>query len=130
MGSSCENICSKNKIQNDDLGVENVVTVLTNFLVTDFKRKNRIQDEFGSRSTRKLHLAAKVAVQTLSSNTQASIHVDSLYDGMDYNFNLSRGRFEDLVKNILTKVLSNIPSETSHLFLLGGGANIPLFQKL
>ena len=36
------------------------------------------------------------AKRTLSSSTQATIEIDSLFDGIDYNCNISRARFEEL----------------------------------
>jgi len=36
------------------------------------------------------------AKRTLSSSTQATIEIDSLFDGIDYSCSLSRARFEEL----------------------------------
>ena len=48
------------------------------------------------RAIRRLRTQCERAKRTLSSSTQATIEIDSLFDGIDYNCNLSRARFEEL----------------------------------
>jgi len=58
--------------------------------------------------------ACERAKRTLSSSTQASIEIDSLYEGIDFNTNITRAKFEemniDLFRSCLQpveKVLTN-----------------------
>merc|ERR1719434_233180 len=63
----------------------------------DFKRKNRGKDLAGNqRAIRRLRTQCERAKRTLSSSTQATIEIDSLFDGIDYSCSLSRARFEEL----------------------------------
>ena len=48
------------------------------------------------RAIRRLRTQCERAKRTLSSSTQATIEIDSLFDGIDYNCSLSRARFEEL----------------------------------
>jgi L1 cell adhesion molecule like protein len=55
--------------------------MVTHF-VDEFKRKHKKDLTSNSRALRRLHIACERAKQTLSSSTQASIEIDSLFDGM------------------------------------------------
>lgn len=114
-----------------NLGVSNLIILLRDFLAESFCRKHRIpKDELSARSKRKLELNAKQVLQALSSTNQASVHVDSLHDGIDFTMSVSRGRFEDLALNQITKIVNLISENTEQSIIYGGGANIPLFKRL
>merc|ERR1711968_405120 len=77
------------------LGGEDFDNRIVDFCVQDFKRKNRGKDLAGNqRALRRLRTQCERAKRTLSSSTQATIEIDSLYDGIDYTCSLSRARFE------------------------------------
>ena len=50
----------------------------------------------GRRALRRLRTQCERATRTLSSNTTATIEIDSLYDGIDFSCSISRARFEEL----------------------------------
>jgi hypothetical protein len=63
----------------------------------DFKRKNRGKDLTGNyRAFRLLRTQRERAKRTLSSSTQASFEIESLFEGIDYSCFLSRVRFKEL----------------------------------
>merc|ERR1711862_13145 len=80
------------------------------------------------------------AKRTLSSSTQATIEIDSLYEGIDYSCTLSRARFEELNMDYfrnsmgpVEKVLrdSGIDKKSVHeMVLVGGSTRIPKVQSL
>jgi len=112
------------------LGTSKIIRVVADFLGESFCRKYRVpRDELSKRSKRKLELQAKQVLQALSSTNQAAVHVDSLHDGIDFQFSLSRGRFEDMIIQQVNQIVNLIPSETCQLIVYGGGANIPLFKR-
>jgi L1 cell adhesion molecule like protein len=79
------------------LGGEDFDNRIVDFCIQDFKRKNRGKDLMGNqRALRRLRTQCERAKRTLSSSTQATIEIDSLFDGIDYNCSLSRARFEEL----------------------------------
>lgn len=79
------------------LGGEDFDNLLVDFCVQDFKRKNRNKDlSSNQRALRRLRTQCERAKRTLSSSTQASVEIDSLYEGIDYSTTLSRARFEEL----------------------------------
>ena len=64
------------------LGGEDFDNRLVDFCVQDFKRKNRGTDMSGNkRALRRLRTQCERAKRTLSSSTQATIEIDSLFEG-------------------------------------------------
>jgi L1 cell adhesion molecule like protein len=61
-----------------------------------------------ARSLRRLRTACERAKRLLSSATTASIEVDALIDGIDYQATLSRAKFEDLCADIFGLIVDPI----------------------
>merc|ERR1719261_1018103 len=123
------------------LGGEDFDNRVVDFCVQDFKRKNRGKDlSDNQRALRRLRTQCERAKRTLSSSTQATIEIDSLYDGCDFTCNLSRARFEELNMDYfrnsmgpVEKVLrdSGIDKRSVHeIVLVGGSTRIPKVQQL
>ena len=59
-------------------------------------RKNRGKKlSENTRAIRRLKTVCERAKRTLSASTIATIEIDSLHDGIDFTFNLSRAKFEN-----------------------------------
>jgi len=123
------------------LGGEDFDNRVVDFCCQDFKRKNRGKDLAGNqRAIRRLRTQCERAKRTLSSSTQATIEIDSLFDGIDYSCTLSRARFEELCmdyfRNSMTPVEkamkdSGIDKKNIHeVVLVGGSTRIPKVQQL
>lgn len=123
------------------LGGEDFDNRLVDFCVQDFKRKNRGKDLAGNqRALRRLRTQCERAKRTLSSSTQATIEIDSLFEGIDFSCTLSRARFEELNMDYfrnsmgpVEKVLrdSGIDKKNVHeMVLVGGSTRIPKVQQL
>ena len=123
------------------LGGEDFDNRLVDFCCQDFKRKNRGKDLAGNqRAIRRLRTQCERAKRTLSSSTQATIEIDSLFDGCDYNCNLSRARFEELCMDYFRNSLgpvekamrdSGLDKKAIHdIVLVGGSTRIPKVQGL
>jgi len=123
------------------LGGEDFDNRIVDFCMQDFKRKNRGKDLAGNqRALRRLRTQCERAKRTLSSSTQATIEIDSLFDGIDYNCSLSRARFEELCmdyfRNSMTPVEkcmkdSGIDKKNIHeIVLVGGSTRIPKVQAM
>jgi heat shock protein 1/8 len=81
-------------------GDEDLTAVSWSFCMQDFKRKNRGKDLTGNyRAFRRLRTQHERAKRTLSSSTQASIEIESLWEGIDYSCLLSRVRFKELCRD-------------------------------
>jgi len=123
------------------LGGEDFDNRLVDFCCQDFKRKNRGKDLAGNqRAIRRLRTQCERAKRTLSSSTQATIEIDSLFDGIDYSCNLSRARFEELCMDYFRNSLgpvekamrdSGLDKKAIHdIVLVGGSTRIPKVQGL
>ena len=122
------------------LGGEDFDSRLVDHFVQEFERKHKKDITDNMRALRRLRTACERAKRTLSSSTQASIEVDSLYDGIDFYTNITRARFEDLnadlfrgtlepVENALKDSQLDKPS-INEIVLVGGSTRIPKIQKL
>jgi L1 cell adhesion molecule like protein len=61
--------------------------------VQEFKRKHRKDLSDSPRALRRLRTACERAKRTLSSATQTSIELDSLYEGIDFATSITRARY-------------------------------------
>jgi len=123
------------------LGGEDFDNRIVDFCMQDFKRKNRGKDLAGNnRALRRLRTQCERAKRTLSSSTQATIEIDSLFDGVDYSCSLSRARFEELNMDYFRNSMgpvekalrdSGIDKRNVHeIVLVGGSTRIPKVQQL
>merc|ERR1712056_38992 len=123
------------------LGGEDFDNRIVDFCLQDFKRKNRGKDMVGNhRAIRRLRTQCERAKRTLSSSTQATIEIDSLFEGIDYSCSLSRARFEELNMDYFRNSMgpvekclrdSGIDKRNVHeVVLVGGSTRIPKVQQL
>merc|ERR1711959_339917 len=123
------------------LGGEDFDNRVVDFCLQDFKRKNRGKDMVGNhRAIRRLRTQCERAKRTLSSSTQATIEIDSLFEGIDYSCSLSRARFEELNMDYFRNSMgpvekclrdSGIDKRNVHeVVLVGGSTRIPKVQQL
>merc|ERR1711871_1786339 len=123
------------------LGGEDFDNRIVDFCMQDFKRKNRGKDLAGNnRALRRLRTQCERAKRTLSSSTQATIEIDSLFEGIDFSCTLSRARFEELNMDYFRNSMgpvekclrdSGIDKRNVHeVVLVGGSTRIPKVQQL
>eukprot|EP01066_Platyproteum_vivax_P017269 Platyproteum_vivax@DN7333_c0_g1_i4.p1 len=123
------------------LGGEDFDNRLVDFALQDFKRKNRGKDMSGnSRAVRRLRTQCERAKRTLSSSTQATIEIDSLFDGIDYTCTISRARFEEMCMDYFRGTLTPVEKvlkdsgidkrSVTEVVLVGGSTRIPKVQSL
>jgi L1 cell adhesion molecule like protein len=122
------------------LGGEDFDNRLVNHFVQEFKRKHKKDITPNPRAMRRLRTACERAKRTLSSSTQTSIEIDSLFEGVDFFSSITRARFEELCMDLfrgtlepVEKVLrdSKIDKRSVHdVVLVGGSTRIPKVQQL
>ncbi|CCE66144.1 hypothetical protein TPHA_0O01770 [Tetrapisispora phaffii CBS 4417] len=125
---------------NTHLGGQDFDTNLLEHFKAEFKKKTGSDISNDARALRRLRTAAERAKRTLSSVTQTTVEVDSLFDGEDFEASLTRARFEDLnaalFKSTLTPVEQVLKdakiakSQIDEVVLVGGSTRIPKVQKL
>merc|ERR1719238_204510 len=82
------------------LGGEDFDNRMVNHFQNEFKRKHKKDITSSKRAVRRLRTACERAKRTLSSSTQASIEIDSLFEGIDFYTSISRARFEELCSDL------------------------------
>jgi len=122
------------------LGGEDFDNRLVNHFVQEFKRKHKKDLESNKRALRRLRTACERAKRTLSSSTQASIEIDSLYEGVDFYTSITRARFEELNADLFRATMDPVEkairdakmdkSSIHDIVLVGGSTRIPKVQKL
>ena len=92
------------------------------------------------RALRRLRTACERAKRTLSNGAQTTVEIDSLFDGEDFNAQITRARFEDLNSKAFNGTLDPVAqvlkdanidkSKVDEIVLVGGSTRIPRIQKL
>ncbi|TWW70357.1 Heat shock 70 kDa protein 1 [Takifugu flavidus] len=122
------------------LGGEDFDNRMVNHFVEEFKRKQKKDISQNKRALRRLRTACERAKRTLSSSTQASIEIDSLFEGIDFYTSITRARFEELCGDLFRGTLDPVEKalrdakmdkgQINDIVLVGGSTRIPRIQKL
>ena len=122
------------------LGGEDFDNRLVNHFVEEFRRKHKKDLTTNARALRRLRTAAERAKRTLSSATQASVEIDSLFEGIDLYTSITRARFEELCMDLFRGTLDPVEkvlrdskidkSRVDEIVLVGGSTRIPKVQRL
>ncbi|KAH7547534.1 hypothetical protein FEM48_Zijuj01G0320000 [Ziziphus jujuba var. spinosa] len=122
------------------LGGEDFDNRLVNHFAAEFKRKHKKDIGGNARALRRLRTACERAKRTLSSTTQTTIEIDSLYEGIDFYATITRARFEELNMDLFRKCMEPVEkclrdskldkSQVHDIVLVGGSTRIPKVQQL
>ncbi|XP_073465623.1 heat shock-related 70 kDa protein 2 [Aquarana catesbeiana] len=122
------------------LGGEDFDNRMVNHFVDEFRRKHKKDISSNKRALRRLRTACERAKRTLSSSTQASIEIDSLYEGTDFYTSITRARFEELNGDLFRGTLEPVEkalrdakldkAQINEIVLVGGSTRIPKIQKM
>merc|ERR1712169_97130 len=122
------------------LGGEDFDNRLVDHFIKEFQRKHKKDISQNKRAIRRLRTACERAKRTLSSSAQASIEIDSLYEGIDFYTSITRARFEELCSDLFKGTLDPVEkalrdakldkSSIHDIVLVGGSTRIPKVQKL
>lgn len=122
------------------LGGEDLDILMVDYCLQEYKKKYKEDISNEKKVRRRLHAACERAKRTLSSSSTATIEIDSLYKGNDFNLVITRAKFESLVGHLLVKTLEPVEqvlkdsklskSEVDEIVLVGGSTRIPKVQSL
>lgn len=125
---------------NTHLGGQDFDTNLLEHFKAEFKKKTGLDISNDARALRRLRTAAERAKRTLSSVTQTTVEVDSLFEGEDFESSLTRARFEDLNATLFKSTLEPVEqvlkdakiakNQIDEVVLVGGSTRIPKVQNL
>merc|ERR1711881_525319 len=113
---------------------------MVDHFMNEFKRKHKKDIKGNKRALRRLRTACERAKRTLSASAQASIEIDSLFEGIDFYTSITRARFEELCSDLFKGTLEPVEkamrdakmdkSSINDVVLVGGSTRIPKIQKL
>ena len=122
------------------LGGEDFDTRLVEHFARDFERKHGRDLRTNPRSMRRLRTACETAKHLLSTSTEATVDIESLFEGMDYRSSISRARFEELNNDLFAQTLESVKlaledanmqtQDIEEIILVGGSTRIPKVRKL
>ena len=122
------------------LGGEDFDNRLVDHFMKEFQRKHKKDISHNKRAIRRLRTACERAKRTLSASAQASVEIDSLYEGVDFYTSITRARFEELCGDLFKGTLDPVEkalrdakmdkSSIDDIVLVGGSTRIPKIQKL
>jgi L1 cell adhesion molecule like protein len=122
------------------LGGEDFDNRLVRHFVEEFKRKYKKDICDNQRALRRLKSQCERVKRSLSSSTQASVEIDSLYDGIDFNSSITRARYEELCSDLFRKSVTCIEqvlqdakmskSDVHEIVMVGGSTRTPKLQSI
>lgn len=124
------------------IGGQQFTEELVKFICEEFTRKYKLDPHESRRSLAKIRSAATNCKHILSTLPSTQLYIDSLMDGVDFNTQMSRARFESLIQPVINsfmqilnecveKALKEHPEvkKLDHIVLLGATTQIPKLQS-
>ena len=122
------------------LGGEDFDQVVMHHMMKIFKKKYNKDMSGDKRAVQKLRKEVERVKRVLSTQHQANIEIEALYDGIDFSETLTRARFEKLNMDLFKKTLGPVEKvladadlkkkEIDEIVLVGGSTRIPKVQEL
>lgn len=122
------------------LGGEDFDNRMVQHFIDEFKRKHKKDISDNARAVKRLKAACEKAKKTLSSSTTATVELDSLYEGIDFNSSISRARFEELCIDIFRKTIEPVDKvlqdaklgkgDIAEIICVGGSTRIPKIRAM
>jgi len=122
------------------LGGEDFDQRVMQFLMKRFKKSHKQDMSKDKKSVQKLRREVERVKRVLSSQHQARLEIESLFNGIDFSETLTRARFEELNMDLFRKTMEPVKkvladadlkkSEMDEIVLVGGSTRIPKVQEL
>jgi len=122
------------------LGGEDFDQRVMQYFIKLLKKKEGVDISSDKRSMQKLRREVERVKRALSSQHQARLEIESLFEGIDFSETLTRARFEELNMDLFKKTLIPVgkvlddgdlqKNELDEIVLVGGSTRIPKVQQL
>lgn len=119
---------------------EDLDNTLVSYCVDEFKKKNKVDISKNARALRRLRTSCEKAKRTLSSATQASVEVDSLAEGFDFQTLITRAKFESMCELFFRRTVAPLDgllrdakmdkSQIHEIIMVGGSSRIPKVREM
>ncbi|XP_063836274.1 heat shock 70 kDa protein-like [Ostrinia nubilalis] len=125
---------------NTRLGGEDFDNRLVAYFAEDFRKKYGTEILGNARATRRLKAASERAKRFLASASEATVEVQSLCDGIDYQGKISKALFEELCSDLFIDTLEPVEqaledakmkkSDIQDIILIGGSTRMPKIRRM
>jgi L1 cell adhesion molecule like protein len=122
------------------LGGADIDNLIVDFLVSEFKQKNKVDLTSNKKAIKRLTAAAEKAKRNLSSSTVTTVEIDSIHDGIDFSYSLTRAKFENICASIFQRTMAPVDqvlkdaklskNDVDEIVLVGGTTRIPKIREL
>ena len=122
------------------LGGEDFDNSLVSYCSDEFRKKTKVDITGNARALRRLRTVCEKAKRTLSSATQASIEVDSLAEGHDFQTMITRAKFESMCESFFRRTVAPLDgllrdakldkNQIHEIIMVGGSSRIPKIRDL
>ena len=123
------------------LGGEDFDSAMVDYCVQEFEKKNKGTVVKGNdRALRRLRTACEKAKRSLSTTTQATVEVDALANGADFNMVFTRAKFESLCDHTFRRTIAPLEqvlndakmskADIHEVVMVGGSTRIPKIREL
>ena len=125
-----------------DFGGYDIDIILLEYFLNDFENQHRVSLTCNPKAVARLRLACEKVKHTLSLLPYASLTVDCLHDGLDYELKINRETFEKLCMEPVSTVLNTLFRRVTcfcsdkdilnmeGIIIVGGSSRMPLVQKI
>ncbi|KZV07108.1 heat shock cognate 70 kDa protein 2-like, partial [Dorcoceras hygrometricum] len=113
---------------------------VVDYFVQEFERRHKKDIRDNPRAVRRLRTACERAKRNLSFMLQTTIGMDCLYEGIDFEYRLTREKFEELNMDLFERCIGHVnkclkdakmDKKSIHdVVLVGGSTRIPRVQQL
>ena len=122
------------------LGGEDFDQRVMQYFMKMIKKKNNVDITSDKRAVQKLRREVERVKRALSTQPQARVEIENLFEGVDLSETLTRARFEELNLDLFKKTLGPVQkvledgdlgkAEIDEVVLVGGSTRIPKVQSL
>ena len=122
------------------LGGSDFDNILVQYLSEEFKKKHKKDLSGNKKAISRLKTSSERAKRTLSTCSTATIDIEALHEGVDFNATITRAKFENLCMGLfkqciepVEKVLQDAKMDKSNIdeiVLVGGSTRIPKVQEM
>eukprot|EP00960_Hanusia_phi_P077154 768657-Hanusia_phi.AAC.6 len=122
----------------DFLGGQDLDEAILRYMIDEFKKKHKKDPSNSPKSLSRLKSAAENAKKNLTSSISTTIEIDSLYEGIDFQMNFTRAKFEQICEDTFNRLMrlieqmmkNNKDINLKDIVLVGGTTRIPKIQQL
>lgn len=125
---------------NTHLGGADLDARMLQYFMKEFKSRHKKDLSMSDRAKRRLLTACERAKRQLSAATTATVEIDALFEGIDFNSSITRARFEELNMDYFQECLRTVEKvmidakmskkDIEEVVLVGGSTRIPKIQEM